>query len=197
MKSRVVAYLSLTLLILEIALVFVSWLLSASMTASVRSLLSPEGIRWLCGHFVDILLSPLLIWIILLSMAWGCLVKSKLTCAFTRRESYRQRFALRATLALFIIYVGIVIWLSVVPHAILLSATGGLWPSPFSRAFIPLLSLGVILLSVIYGTLSRSFCSLSDVTDSMSMGIAKAAPLMVVYVLLMQLIESVHFVFYS
>ena len=189
------AYLALALLILEIALVFVSWLLSASMTASVRSLLSPEGIRWLCGHFVDILLSPLLIWIILLSMAWGCLVKSRLPWAFSRRESYRQRFALRATIAMLIIYAGVVVWLSVIPHAILLSATGGLWPSPFSRAFIPLLSLGVIMFSVIYGTLSRSFSSLTDVTDSMAAGIAKAAPLLVVYVLLMQLIESIRFVF--
>ena len=197
MKSRVVAYLSLTLLILEIALVFVSWLLSASMTASVRSLLSPEGIRWLFGHFVDILLSPLLIWIVLLSMAWGCLMESKLLLAFTRKDGYRQRFALRVTMAVLVIYVGIVIWLSVVPHAILLSATGGLWPSPFSSAFIPLLSLGVILLSVIYGALSHSFCSLADVTDSMSSGIAKAAPLLVVYVLLMQLMESARFVFYS
>lgn len=94
-----------------------------------------------------------------------------------------------------IIYAGVVVWLSVIPHAILLSATGGLWPSPFSRAFIPLLSLGVIMFSVIYGTLSRSFSSLTDVTDSMAAGIAKAAPLLVVYVLLMQLIESIRFVF--
>ena len=197
MKSRIVAYLSLALLILEIALVFVSWLLSASMTASVRSLLSPEGIRWLCGHFVDILLSPLLVWVVLLSMAWGCLTQSGLTKAFGRHEYYRQRFALRATLILTIIYIGGVVWLSAIPHAILLSATGGLWPSPFSRAFIPLFSLGIILVSVIYGALSRSFSSLADVTDSLAIGIAKMSPLLVVYVLLIQLIESVRFVFYS
>lgn len=196
MKSRVVAYLALTLLILEVALVFVSWLLSASMTASVHSLLSAEGIRWLCGHFVDILLSPVLIWILLLSMAWGCLMKSGLPFALRRPADYRQRLARRVTAVLFVIYFGVVLWLSVSPHAILLSATGGLWPSPFSRAFVPFLSLGVILLSVCYGTLSRSFTSLADVTDSLSDGIAKFSQLLVLYVLLMQLIASIHFVFY-
>ena len=195
MKSRVVAYLSLALLVLEVVLVFVSWLLSATMTAGVRSLLSAEGIRWLLGHFVDILLSPVLVWLLLLAMAWGCLQRSRLLGAIIHRDSYSQRFALRATIALAIIYIGVVLWLSVVPHAVLLSATGGLWPSPFSRAFIPLLSLGIILMSISYGVLSRSFSSLSQVTDSMASGIASAAPLFLLYVLLMQLIESIRFVF--
>ena len=197
MKNRVVAYLVLTLLLLEVALVFVSWLLSASMTASVHSLLSAEGIRWLCGHFVDILLSPVLIWILLFSMAWGCLLKSGLPQALRSRADYRQRLALRVTAVFFVIYFGVVLWLTVSPHAILLSATGGLWPSPFSRAFVPFLSLGIILCSVCYGTLSRAFGSLADITNSFSDGIARFAQLLVVYVFLAQLIASTHFVFYS
>lgn len=196
MKSRLyIARLAAALLILELVLVFVSWLLSATVNEGVRPLLSSEGVRWLCGYFVDTLLSPVLVWLLVGAMAWGCLVGSRLPWAFGNSGSYRQRFALRATMVLLLLFVGLMIWLSAIPHALLLSVTGDLWPSPFSRALVPLVSLGIILLSSCYGLLSHSFTSLADVTDAITQGLSKAAPLLLLYVLSMQLYESLCFVF--
>ena len=195
MRTKLVVRLALLFLVAEVLLVFVSWLLSATMNDSVRPMLSGEGIRWLFGHFVDIVMSPLLAWIILLGMAYGCLVKSRLLRAFVHREHYRERFALRVALALLIVYAAVVAWLLAVPQAMLLSATGALWPSPFSRALVPLLSLGILLLSVSYGGLSRTFDSLSDVVNSIVWGITQTAPLLFLYVLAVQFVESLRFVF--
>jgi len=195
MKSKIVGRLSLLLLVLELLLVFVSWLLSATMTEGVRPLLSDEGVRWLCGHFVDIVLSPVLVWILVVSMAVGCLVKSRLPLAFVRRAVYRERIAWRVTWIVFFLYAVIVVLMVVLPQAVLLSSTGQLWPSPFSRAVIPLISFGGILMAVCYGGLSRTFTSLSDVTDSLSWGIAQSAPLLILYILGVQLYQSLLFVF--
>ena len=195
MKSKIVAHIALTLLILELVLVFVSWLLSATMTAGVRPLLSNEGVRWLCGHFVDVVLSPLLAWILLLGMACGVLVKSRLPHAIVHHESYRERLALRVSFVVLTGYVAIVVWMIAVPQALLLSATGSLWPSPFSRALVPLVAFGCSLVAVCYGSLSHTFSSLSSVTDAFAWGIAKAAPMLLLYVLAIQFYESLHFVF--
>ena len=56
----------LSLGILQLLLVILSWLLSAMRVEGVRSLLSGEGIRWFIGGFTGMLLQPLLAWLLLL-----------------------------------------------------------------------------------------------------------------------------------
>lgn len=184
------------LLLCEALLIVVSWTLSATMTEGVHSLLSGEGVRWLLGSYTDMLQSQWLVWLLLLSMAAGSLWGSGLPTALrTSHHSYRIRVALRLTLVFLLVYVAVIVMLTAVPHAALLSVTGSLWPSPFSHALIPILSLGIVLCSVLFGLASRNFASLSDAVHALCQGIAKAAPLFLLYVLLMQLIASFRFVF--
>ena len=100
-------------------------------------------------------------------------------------------------MVLLVLYIALLLLLTVTPHAVLLSATGGLWPSAFSRALVPIVSFGIIILAVSYGAVTRHFTSLTEVWQSLSDGIAAAAPLLVLYVLLMQLYSSLCFVFGS
>jgi len=85
--------------------------------------------------------------------------------------------------------------LVILPHAVLLSATGQLWPSPFSRALVPLLSLLTIITSSIYGLASRNFTTLVDIISSIIWGIEKAASLILIYILALHLYESLCYVF--
>ena len=148
--KRLLAYLVLALALAEVVLVLASWLLSATMAGNVRSLLSSEGVRWFFGGFTAMLASPWLVWLVLLAMAGGCLWQSGIVSIRLPLSSlhYRQRVALRTALILLLIYVAAVLALTLVPHAVLLSATGRLFPSPFSRAFVPIVSFGVLLVSV-------------------------------------------------
>ena len=183
----------LLLLVAEAVLILISWIFSAMRIEGVRSLLSGEGVRWFFGNFTTMVASPWLACVVLMLIALGCLQKSGLTGR--SHTSYRDRMALRLTVVFLVLYVGVVLLLTAVPHAVLLSATGSLFPSPFSRSIVPLLSFGVILISVSFGLVSGRFQTLADVLEALSFGCRKGAPLFIFYILVIQLYESLKFVF--
>lgn len=185
--------LMLLLLIAEVVLILLSWILSAMRVDGVRSMLSGEGVRWFFGNFASMVASPWLAWLLLLLVALGCLQKSGLIRQ--PHTSYRDRMALRLTFLFLVLYVGVCFSLTAVPHAVLLSSTGSLFPSSFSRSIIPILSFGIILVSVSFGLVSGRFQTLADVLDALSFGCRKGAPLFIFYILLIQLYESLRFVF--
>ena len=68
--KRILPYMALALLVMQLLLMLGSWFYSAAFPMSgVRSLLSGEGMRWLLGHFSDIMATPVLVGLLLLSMA--------------------------------------------------------------------------------------------------------------------------------
>jgi aminobenzoyl-glutamate transport protein len=192
-KTSRYGMLMLLLLIAESVLILLSWILSAMRVDGVRSLLSGEGVRWFFGSFASMVASPWLAWLVLLLVALGCLQKSGLFAQ--PHTSYRDRLALRLTFVFLVFYVGVVLLLTAVPHAVLLSSTGSLFPSPFSRSIVPILSFGIILVSASFGLVSGRFQTLADVLDALSFGCRKGAPLFIFYILLIQLYESLRFVF--
>ena len=189
---RLAAWLGCVLLLAELILILVSWLLSATMTEGVRSLLSSEGIRWFFGSFVGIMASPLLVWLLLSLIALGSLQKSGL---LAMQQSYREKVALRSALLLLILYVAVILLLTVTPNAFLLSITGSLFPSAFSRSLVPIIAFGIVLMSISFGVMSGRINSLSAVLETLSFGISKDAELFVLYILIRQFYESLWFVF--
>ncbi len=194
--NRFVTYTATALIVATAILIPLSWLLSVKIGEDVHSLLSSEGLRFLFGDFVNQLLNPMLIWLLLLAMAWGCASHSGITDMIGHPLSRHSRQPLIFILALFLLIVGVILLLTVAPQAVLLSSTGAIWPSPFSRALIPIVAFGLLILSAAYGMLSRRYLSFSDVCQSVMAGIAKAAPLLLLYVLFMQLYASLRFVFF-
>ena len=182
----------LTLFIGQLLLVILSWLLSAMRLEGVRSLLSSEGIRWFIGEFTSILASPLLVWLFLILIAIGCVRSSGLSL---RVRGYRDQVALRVALAFLIIYVGILCLLTLMPHAILLSATGELFPSAFSRALVPIVCFGLCLVSLTFGLMAGRLRSLADILEALSTGLRDGAPLLIIYILFIQFYASLRFVF--
>lgn len=183
---------ALTLLLAQLLLVLVSWILSAaSPTSGVRSMLSEEGIRWFLGHFSDMLATPVLVCLLLLAMAYGCMVKGVALKAQNIREHRARLFTFIFLLA----YVGVILALALLPQAILRSASGTLWPSPFSASLVPVTAFGLMVAAVVYGVVAGRFSRLADVYDALLYGIKSAAPLLLFYVLIAQLFESLCFVF--
>jgi len=195
---QLLAVVALVLVIAQVLLVVVSWLLSVTLTDAVRSLISSEGIRWFFGHFTENLCSPLLAWLLMLSVAWGCLVESRLASTLVHLRSrsllFRQRVALRQCAILLVAYIVVIILLTAVPHAVLLSASGRLWPSAFSASIVPIVCFGTVMLSVAYALMAGVCRSLAEVFELLVSGIRRAAPLFVIYILLIQFYESLCFV---
>jgi len=189
----------LVLVMAELFLVILSWLLSATMMEGVRSLLSSEGIRWFFGSFTEMVASPLLVWLLLGLCTWGALKHSGLLSFFNAQSlvsyRYREKVAMRVSLVFFIIYSVLIALLTLAPHAILLSATGSLFPSAFSRSLVPIVCFGLCLVSLVFGLMSGRLRGLADILEALSTGIAQGAPLIIVYLFAVQLYESLRFVF--
>lgn len=201
MKTKFWAWLTLVLAALQILLILVSWIVSsATQQTYVHSLLSSEGIRWFMGRFSENLATPVLVWLLVAAIAYGVFRTSGLAQAIAdlihgKRPSYRQRFALTVSMVLLILVILVVFFLTCTSHAVLLSATGKLFPSSFSRALIPIIAFTVTILSVVYGLLSAHFLSWQQVFEGMTEGIRQTLPLWVVYVFAAQLIQSLIYSF--
>ena len=201
------------LLVSQLALILLSWLVTAAFPElPMRSVLSSEGIRWFFGSFVSNQLSPLLIYFIMAVMAVGACVRSRLydalreTLSNTRsslttssnhqhKVHYREKVGLRIALVEFIVYVIIMILLTAIPHAILLSVTGQLFPSSFSSSFIPSLSLIIIIMSLTYGVASGTIDSVAKMHKVLVGGLEVGSRLVPTYVVGIQLYMSIRYVF--
>ena len=129
-------------------------------------------------------------------IAYGAMRKSGLLHAVRvmGKVDFRQKFALRIVIFEVILFFGVMLLLTSVPHAILLSVTGNLFPSSFSQSLIPCLSFACVVFSISYGVISGSFHSLSDVFKSFTSQIPALAPLLIVYILAAQLFYSLKFI---
>lgn len=192
MNKRLIALACVAFGVAELLLVILSWLLSATRLDGVRSLISSEGIRWFVGEFTYTLASPLLVWLLLALVALGCLQRSGL---MSRGRGYRDRVALRVSFSFIIIYVVIICLLTLMPHAILLSVTGSLFPSAFSRALVPIICFGVGVLSISFGMVSGRLHTLTDILDALTFGLQQGAPLIILYIMFFQFYASLLFVF--
>jgi aminobenzoyl-glutamate transport protein len=192
MNKRLIALACVAFGVAELLLVILSWLLSATRLEGVRSLISSEGIRWFVGEFTYTLASPLLVWLLLALVALGCLQRSGL---MSRGRGYRDRVALRVSLSFIIIYVVIICLLTLMPHAILLSVTGSLFPSAFSRALVPIICFGVGVLSISFGMVSGRLHTLTDLLAALTFGLQQGAPLIILYIMFFQFYASLLFVF--
>lgn len=211
MKSKL-GWTVLVLVTAQLALILLSWLITAAFPElPIRSLLSSEGVRWFFGSFTANQLTPLLAWFITAAMAVGACVRSRLWAAFCtkmsgllhRRDStdgrqglhYRERIGLRLALAEFMVYVVIMLLLTVVPHAILLSVTGELFPSAFSSSLIPSLSFVLIVMSLSYGVASGTVDSVARMHRVLVGGLEAGAQIVPAYVIGVQLYMSLLYVF--
>lgn len=180
---------SLVLAILQIALVLTSWLLTAAMPdMPYRSLLNPSGIRWFLHNYSVKMSSPLLLHMILVAVAIGSFVNGGLWSAlnqlFTKKRSEitsQQSFGLTTALGLLIIEVLVLLALTFLPNAILLSITGKIYPSSLSEGIVPILAFMVISISIAYSLFSGRFHSVYEVGESMTSACEWLMPFLLLY----------------
>lgn len=190
------AYTSCVLGILQLVLVLASWLITAAMPEwGLHSLLSAEGVRWYFGDVVSNMSSTLLVDILLLSSAFGAVYKTGLSAVFRQQLSYRQRVALRFVVGELVLSVVIMLLLTMIPHAILLSITGHLFPSSFSRSLVPVITFTLWVMSETYILISgTNQQTIPGIFDDLTYGIHRCVPLIFCYLVGIQLYESILFV---
>ncbi len=174
----------------QVVLMLTSWLLTAAWPEKFsRSLLSAEGIRWFFGQFQNNLASPVLVWLVVGSMACGMFVASRIS--YYNHQEYRHRFAMGVASFVFWGFILMLLALTLFPHAILLNVMGGLFPSSFTQSIIPYLSFAVTVVCGSYGLISGSIKGMLGVFNALKLGIALGAPYFVLYVFAAQLFFSI------
>lgn len=197
-NNRLFSIIAFLLLACQTILILCSWIVGAAKPEwSVRSLLSTGGIRWIFGSFTDNTLTPLLLWIVLSGMAWNIFRSSGLCQAILHpnKIDYRCRTALGIVIGQTVVAIAILAFLTLPPHAILSGVTGHLYPSRFFSNAIPTLLLILVIISSTYGLASGTYKSIHEIFPSLSRGLSTTAPLVIVYILLIQFIKTVEFVF--
>jgi len=191
-RRKILAWVGLVLGVAQILLMLTSWLLTAAMPdVFVRSLLSAEGIRWFLGQFQYNMASPLLVWLVLCSIAYGAYRRSGIS-HYDHRE-YRQRFALGVACFASLVFVVIMLALTLLPHAILLNVMGGLVPSSFTQCIIPYCAFACMVVSCCFGVMSGNMKGIESIFEALTSGIAWGAPSFVIYILAAQLYYSLSF----
>ena len=182
------------LVVAQLMIVLLSWLLSAALPdLSVHSLLSSEGIRWFFGQFSSNIATPLTAWLIVAVIAYGCLS----SCGILELKhplDFRQRVAIRFVVFEIVIFVAIILLLTLMPHAVLLSIDGDICSGSLANSIIPYLSLVVCITSITYAYLSVRCNTKAELFDMLCEGNRQLSPLFIIYVLLTQLVYSVLYV---
>lgn len=182
------------LVVAQLMIILLSWLLSAALPdLSVHSLLSSEGIRWFFGQFSSNIATPLTAWLIVAVIAYGCLS----SCGILELKhplDFRQRVAIRFVVFEIVVFVAIILLLTLMPHAVLLSIDGDICSGSLANSIIPYLSLVVCVTSITYAYLSGSCNTKAELFDMLCEGNRQLSPLFIIYVLLTQLVYSVLYV---
>ena len=192
-----IAFITCSLLLFQIMVVILSWMIKTIYPEfNGRSLLSGEGVRWFLGNFTNNVASNILVWIILIGLSWGAIRASNILQVFKRSHtlSYRERLGFRVVLIEIMIWVIVIVLLSFIPHAAMLSITGQLFPSSFSKSIVPLIAFIALFSSITYGLIIGRLRKGNLIIEALSNGIKQIAPYIIIYIILVQLIYSIKFV---
>ena len=192
-----ITFITCSLLLFQIMVVILSWMIKTIYPDfNGRSLLSGEGVRWFLGNFTNNVASNILVWIILIGLSWGSIRASNILQVFKRSHtlSYRERLGFRVVLIEIMIWVIVIVLLSFIPHAAMLSITGQLFPSSFSKSIVPLITFIALFSSITYGLIIGRLRKGNLIIEALSNGIKQIAPYIIIYIILVQLIYSIKFV---
>ncbi len=200
-SNTLFAIIVLGLILVQALLIFCAWIFCALYpTVYIRSLLSEDGIRWLFSTCVENLLSPLLIWIIMFGVSIGVFMKSgfRNVCRnkHDKQIEYRKNFSFYLSVVVALILLLGYLFLSFAPHAILVGVTGSLYPSAFSFSIVPFCAFILFIVSTVYGFSSGIISDLGSWMDSMRYGIQIISPLLLIYLIGMELYKTVIYIFY-
>lgn len=190
------------ILVITVLLVCLSWLLSV-VGEPVRNLLSPEGIRWIFSNASSGFMNEPFSYFLQFVLMIGAFRASGLTHALGSllrwpgciAATYRQRRALFFSGVIALVYVGIILLLVFLPHAVLLSATGNLFPSPFSEGLVWATTTGVMLIALVYGTMSNTLRTFQEVIHVFYAGLEYYAVWIVVAILAAEFYAALDYVF--
>ena len=175
-----------------ILLVLLSWFVNM-WGGGIRSLLSPDGIRWFFGSFVENIESAPWGLLILILLTAGAVKESEIIDIFKGNGSLKQKRALTITsVVLILLYIPLICM--TIFGDILLSPFGEITNSPLIDGLAGFVLVTIIILSDIYGYISGAFSDFYEVLQGNSYFIRKKSLIFLNFILVAELYCSLIFV---
>ena len=197
---RVASVLLAGLLAAHVLLPLLAWLGSAA-GYPLGNLFSSEGLRWYFLHVQDCFHSPPMAVVFPVILVMGALERSGLYDIMKESMwkgawslTYRQRRACLMAGVFLLLFLAGLLLLLFGPHAILLSVTGHLYPSPFVSGILQTLSLGIVVASLLYAVLSSHLRGWQECLSVMYWGIQRHGIWILIVMLAVQFYHALDYV---
>ncbi len=125
-----------------------------------------ELLRYLWLHGTECIASELLVYTILLLIAVGSVLRSRLL-------TVRDQDGMVAAIVVALITNGMLLAAAILPGSPLLGVTGRVFPSPWSNGLFPSLCIECILVSFVFGLVSGTVQSVRDALELVTHGISR------------------------
>ncbi len=196
-KSKIFIITATCLLALQALTILLSWVVGAVWPSlGIHSLLSGSGLRWLLSSLPNNLSDEYFIWFLLFCIFIGIFVYSELPkkiILFSKCD-FRERFGIYLFFLIIATALLICLLLGVYPHSSLLGLTGHLFPGPYFGAVLLILGMSIFGGSVVFSLMARKVENWKDAEKACVFGLQSAAPVVVIYFLLKELVEMLIFV---
>ena len=156
--------------------------------------------HFLAVHDAGHIATPLLAWLLLLSIAYSCYEGSGLSLALCRalkgeKLEFKQRLGIRVALIVLVVIIANTLLLLLTPHAVLLSPSGDIFPSPFSKSIVPIVAGAVSLVSFAYGLAGGTINNIDTAFKTLYCKLPSLLPVLILYIFAAQLYACICFVF--
>ncbi|MGN0232918.1 MAG: hypothetical protein ACI4B5_00665 [Bacteroidaceae bacterium] len=155
-----------------------SWMMSA-FGYPCRSLISDEGLRWLCLHLDSLIASPLTTYALVYTSAAGAL---EICIRIYRRSRFTTSVWTAILVAL--VLLGVPMLAFILPDSPLRAITGGIWPSPLMHGLPVIIAVIILVVAMLYAYLNLYLTSPEKFCFMLSWGIRRHAIWVVVAMLL-------------
>ena len=108
---------------------------------------------------------------------------------------FKQRLGIRVALIVLVVIIANTLLLLLTPHAVLLSPSGDIFPSPFSRSIVPIVAGAVSLVSFAYGLAGGTINNIDTAFKTLYCKLPSLLPVLILYVFAAQLYACICFVF--
>lgn len=196
-RSRLFIYAVMALVVVQVLTVLLSWIVSAVWPSlAVESLLGNSGLRWLLSSYADNVSSPILSWMLLLSVAYGMFRYNGFPQSLTSKNEDNPKVLFARKIFYLEIFLGILfcLILAFYPHSFVLGVSGHLFPGPFLTIVLFVMIMVTIFANISFMYLSEKATDDKSTEKALIFGLQSVAPLIVIYLLLKEWAEMVLFV---
>ncbi len=196
-EAKIFVTVIVSLCVCQVLVVLFSWVASILLPNSgITSLLGSEGLRWLFSSYERNAHTSLLFYCLLACVAFGAFFKSGLVkkIASYATCNYNERLGVSVFFICIFVAFALCMIFAFYPHSFLLSIDGTILSATYFKAVLIVVAVALIIGSCLFILFTNSVTPYDNILESLTIGLKYAAPFVVIYFVLSELVCSILYV---